>query len=68
LINFIDKADGFLGLGLSLDGLGNPCATPGLVIIFVIISFEKFPDKTMFCGVGAMDGLVFKVMTSWTSK
>jgi hypothetical protein len=32
------------------------------------ISFEKFPDKAMFCGVGAVDGLVIKVMTSWTSK
>jgi hypothetical protein len=68
LINFIDKADRFLGLGLSLDSLGNPCATPGLVLISMSISFEKFPSKTMFCGVGAVDGLVFKVMASWTSK
>jgi hypothetical protein len=68
LINFIDKADGFLGLGLSLDSLGNPCATPGLVLISVSISFEKFPDKIVCCGVGAVDGLVFKVMASWTSK
>jgi hypothetical protein len=28
----------------------------------VSISFEKFPDKTMLCGVGAVDGLVIKVM------
>jgi hypothetical protein len=68
LINFIDKADGFLGLGHSLDSLGNPCATPGLVLIAVSISFEKFPGKIMCCGVGAVDGLVFKVMASWTSK
>jgi hypothetical protein len=47
LINFIDKADGFLGLGLSLDSLGNPCATPGLALISVSISFEKFPGKIM---------------------
>jgi hypothetical protein len=47
LINLIDKADGFLGLGLSLDSLGNPCATPGLVLISVSISFEKFPGKIM---------------------
>jgi hypothetical protein len=32
------------------------------------ISFEKFPDKTMLYGVGDVDGLVFKVMASWTSK
>jgi hypothetical protein len=31
-------------------------------------SFEKFPDKTMLCGVGVADGLVIKVMASWTSK
>jgi hypothetical protein len=68
LTNFIGKADGFLGLGLSLVSLGNPCATPGLILISVSISFEKFPDKTMFYGVGAVDGLVFKVMASWTSK
>jgi hypothetical protein len=36
-------------------------SSPGLVLISVSISFEKFPGKTMFCGVGAMDGLVFKV-------
>jgi hypothetical protein len=32
------------------------------------ISFEKFPDKTMLCGVGAVDGLLIKVIASWTFK
>jgi hypothetical protein len=66
--NFVGKADGLIGLGHSLASLGNPCATPKLLLITVSISFEKFPDKTMLYGVGAVDGLVNKVMTSWTSK
>jgi hypothetical protein len=49
--NFVGKADGLIGLGHSLASLGNPCATPKLLLITVSISFEKFPDKTMLCGV-----------------
>jgi hypothetical protein len=44
---FVGKADGLKGLGHSLAILGNPCATPKLLLITVRISFEKFPDKTM---------------------
>jgi hypothetical protein len=66
--NFVGKADVLIGLGHSLASLGNPCATPKLLLITVSISFEKFPDKTMLYGVGVVDGLVNKVMTSWTSK
>jgi hypothetical protein len=68
LTNFVGKADGLLGLGLNLASLGNPCAIPWLILISLSISFEKFPGKTMLCGLGAMDGLVIKVMASWTSK
>jgi hypothetical protein len=68
LTNFVGKADGLIGLGHSFASLRNPCATPKLLLITMSISFEKFPDKTMLCGVGAVDGLVIKVMASWTSK
>jgi hypothetical protein len=66
--NFVSKADGLIGLGHSLASLGNPCATPSLILISASISFEKFPDKTMLCGVGDVDGLAINVMASWTSK
>jgi hypothetical protein len=46
LTNFVGKADGLIGLGHSLASLGNPCATPKLLLITVSIFFEKFPDKT----------------------
>jgi hypothetical protein len=65
---FVGKVDGLKGLGHSLASLGNPCATPKLLLITLSIYFEKFPDKTMLCGVGAVDGVVIKVMLSWTSK
>jgi hypothetical protein len=68
LTNFVGKADGLIGLDHGLASLGNPCATPKLFLITVSISFEKFPDKTMLCGVGVVDGLVIKVKASWTSK
>jgi hypothetical protein len=68
LTKFVGKADGLIGLGHSFASLGNPCATPKLLLIIVSISFEKFPDNTMLYGVGAVDGLVIKVMASWTSK
>jgi hypothetical protein len=68
LTNFVGKADGLQGLGPSLASLGNSCATPKLFLITMSISFEEFPDKTMLCGVGAVDGLAIKVMASWTSR